>query len=773
MLRIRREGQDVIAEADSFVLALRKEDGWFRQYIHGRREPKTFLRSEIAGSAVKTQVVPVFSEVAVVEEPKCLRFSLKGTRNAHSFSATITLHENENYIRVDIQDRPIERVEIEAITSTYRLWAKDPDFVFAPYIRPFDDNVIGQWGLKSPIIAYHKGDTLILLVADTNNLNEVKPPLPAYLDFDAELEAPRIGYGLTTHKPSGYFYFRHDAGDTISTQAPLRYSYYLVINTDVPVDESAGIAARFLWKHLGEPYLRTALPQVAPLESYARKGMAYAVNTLWDEFDYNGKRCGGIRSGLRYPNDIWFQNQHNALDSALALHYWGSLWKDEELIRKASCVKNLILSSPSERGLFSTVFTANIRFGVRRPQWHTSKHWMSRDIVGEFGSVSTRSLSNEIDWERVHHTVSLSTTATAMLDWYETAEADGELVKRCQAYADHLLGVQEQSGVIPSWIYRDTFEIEAILKENVDAACSGLFLAQLYRVTRDRRYLDAAIRVAEFILKRIRPEQHWQDYETTFDSLAKPINFYDYHTEQYAQTWGGIYWSSELCRILFEMTGKSSWLHAGSGIADYLTLFQAVWSPHFLSMNCFGGFAVGNCHPAWNNAGQQIIGRMLLKYYTITHDSHHLTRGLSAIRSSLPLMFRPENERVARHFSDGPEGWCVENYGHRGQDKAAISSSYDWGLGNLLPSLAILKKEYGTLLVDLNRGNAFGVDGVVIRSCQIEGGRVEIELDDQVGEGRQITATILADSETQVELFINGGRLGGGVVTGGRMQITG
>ena len=776
MLRISRERDDVVVETGHLMLALRKQGGSYTQYMHSRRGgAPPLLRSEPGLVGEKGRIIPSFDTLKVVDDRQAVRLELQGASGVHRFGCTITVREAEKWIHIVVKDRLAQPVQLEGIASTYRVVRTNPDFVFAPYIRPFDDTVIGQSAFKSPVIAWLAGGTLLLLVADTDQLNAVKPPIPAYLDFDAELDEPRMGYGLITHAFSEILYFRHRAGETVQFgPGELSYGYYLVVEEEVQPEDAAGVVSRFLWQSLATSYSASTLPQLVPLETYARRGLDYAIPTLWQEFDLQGKPCGGIRSGLRFPNDIWFQYQHNNLDSALALHYFGELWNDAELRRKAECVKNLILTSPQDRGLFSTVFTANIRFGVLRPQWISSSHWVSPDLAAAYGMMSRQSLSRLIDWDMVYHTVSCSTAAHTMLVWYQEVEADPHLVERCRAYGDYLLAIQQQSGAIPSWIYRDSFEVEALLKDNVNSACSGMFLAELYRVTRDPKYLTAAQRVAAFILERIRPIRQWQDYETFFDSLAKPFDLYDHHTNQYPQTTGGIYWTSELLRILFETTGEKSWLIEGARVTDYLSLFQAVWSPHFLSMYCFGGFAVGNGHPAWNDARQQLFGRLFLRYYNLTHDAMYFSRGLAAIRANLPLIFMPENQRVSPCYKDGPQGWCMENYSHRGQDKCVtVTGSYDFSLGNCLTSLGFLLREYGTLAVNLDNDQVLGVDGVVVRSCRVEGSRIDLVVEDKVGEARKPVVTILSTQDKVVEVILNGMPYGTGMIRDGKLRLGG
>ncbi len=721
-------------------------------------------------------IIPSYDAFRLVEQPPGVELIMRGADGPHQYTCTYTVPAADKWVHVLVQVEISGAIELEGIRSAYQIAEGAPEFVFAPYIRPFDDTVVGQSGFKSPALAWLAHDALLILLADTAHLNAARPPLPAYLDLDADLREPRIGVGLITQQPADAVYFRHREGDAVCLPSGSRFSYafYLSLHSGVRAEDAPTLVSKLLWDILAKPYLARPLPQVVPLETYAQRGLHYALEALWTEFDLEGRRCGAIRSGLRFPNDVWFQNQHNALDSALALHFFGRLWNNRELSRKASCVKELLLSSPDNRGLFSTVFSRNIRFGVPRVQWTSSSHWMSPDIAEEFGSISGRALARLVDWDSVHHTVSCSTVAYSMLTWYQEVEADKRLLERVRAYGEYLLSIQQQSGAIPSWIHRETHEIDGLLKDSVDSSCSGMVLAELYRVTKDQRYVQAAVKVARFVLDNVRPEGRWQDYETIFDSLAKPVGYFDRHTRQYAQTAGGIYWSCELFRILYEATGEHSWLTEGIRTLDYLSLFQSVWAPYFLSMNCFGGFAVGNSHPGWNDARQQLFGRLMLRYWELTKETRFFTRGLAAIRATLPLMFLPENETVApTTYADGEIGWSYENYSHRGQDGPAISSSYDWGLGNCMTSLGWVLHKYGTLVIDLETNEALGIDGLSVRSCTIKGGHINLELEDHMPHRGMMSIMVVGAKDMDVEVTINGLTFGKRQVRGGRARISG
>ncbi|HEX9655537.1 MAG TPA: hypothetical protein VGB89_01325, partial [Bacteroidota bacterium] len=87
---------------------------------------------------------------------------------------------------------------------------------------------------------------------------------------------------------------------------------------------------------------------------------------------------------------------------------------------------------------------------------------------------------------------------------------------------------QEPSGVIPSWF--DPIALvpaETFLEENAETAGAALFLAELYSRTEKQRYLLAAEKAMDYIVRSILPENKWFDFETFFSCSRKPVGFFD------------------------------------------------------------------------------------------------------------------------------------------------------------------------------------------------------------------------------------------------------
>jgi len=177
-----------------------------------------------------------------------------------------------------------------------------------------------------------------------------------------------------------------------------------------------------------------------------------------------------------------------------------------------------------------------------------------------------------------------------------------------------------------------------------------------------------------------------------------------------------------------EIGGSDEDMRRAISIVDYLCLYQAVWSPPFLSLAVFGGFVVGNGHPAWSDARQGFFAQALPYYYRLTGNPEYLERAVSAARAALPLAFIPENAPISPIWNVGPPGHSDENYGHRGQDGRAVDHSIDFGVGYSLAAYGMIAHEYGDLYVDLEGRVAVGIDGIAVQRAEFEPAAVRLEV---------------------------------------------
>ena len=647
-----------------------------------------------------------------------------------------------------------------AMLARYEFRPGPAQFAFAPHIRPADDHTIAQWGMKTPAAIVQSGRETFALVLDTDLAGAQSRTLPLAIDMEADplvRQKPLLGIGFQWAEPVDLNYFRTlKSGALTLAGEPVRFGYYLWVGTDHAPGAGYRDVARFVWEVMGSRRIgQTVAPQVAGFAHYARIGLAYGFAELWKEFEVSTGPGGAFLNGICYPNDVWFQSLFNHLRSAIGVWAFGHP-------EQANRIKNLALSAPMlAAGPFKTIFHSAIRQARRDDAWVTSSHWMlSSGVESKMRSVRRNNLVKTVDWENLYHTVDCSWTAYWMLRWHRDVEADQRLVQFAVRYAAFLLREQRASGAIPSFFRGEALAAEPLLAENVGTAASGALLALLHELTGERKYFDAAARAARFIEREVLVRRVWQDYEVIFDSGAKPLGFFDRHTQQYAQVTQGMVWSAAMFGTLARTTGQPFLERAGE-VVDYLALFQQVWDPPFLSVKTFGGFPVGNSHPSWNDARTPLLATAFADHYDLTREPQYLQRAVAAVRASLVLMFMPENKPVSGIYEQGPRGHADEGYAGRGRDEQFTGLSFDFPVGAALSSIALMKQRYGDVYVDASREFAIGIDGWLVHAVRANESAIDLTMKYAFADERPAPARIVIErATTPAALTVNGRMLG-------------
>ena len=104
------------------------------------------------------------------------------------------------------------------------------------------------------------------------------------------------------------------------------------------------------------------------------------------------------------------------------------------------------------------------------------------------------------------------------------------------------------------------------------------------------------------------------------------------YTGQHPQNTLSIHQAAEACLSLYELTGKTEYLHRGEAILDYLSLYQQVWSPRWLSCDLFGGFGVQNTDGEWSDSRQGYFAVTYMRYFGATGKREYFERGVAALR---------------------------------------------------------------------------------------------------------------------------------------------
>jgi len=677
------------------------------------------VRHEIAtsrGTVVAASVEEPWTEVE--SGRRSLMFT--GPTPAGPARLTLTLPPAGPWLRCRLE--AVVTGRLSQLMALYEFRGGPLDFSFAPHIRPADDHVVAQWGMKTPAAILQSGPVTMALALDPQLVTRQSRRLPLALELEADplaRERPLIGAGVKVSEPVDLNYFRHRPELAVDLDGErVRFGYLMWAGDTQAAALGYREVASALWRLMGSGRLRrTVAPQVAPFEHYARAGLGYAVENLWLDLDLPSGPGGAVLNGICYPDDVWFQSLFNHLRSAIG--FWGFGQPG-----RARRVKNLALSTPQlPEGPFKTIFRSPVSQGRREHAWVTSSHWMlSPGVEDKMRSVRRQNPVKLLDWESLYHSVDCSWTAYWMLRWHREVEADQRLVAVAARYAEFLLGRQTASGAIPSFFRVPGLEADPLLSHNVGTAASGALLAALHLVTGDERFLRAARRAARFVEQEVLSSRRWQDYEVVFDSGAKPLGFFDRHTQQYAQTTQGMSWAAAMFQSLYRATGEPADLERAGEVVDYLSLYQQLWDPAFLSVRTFGGFPVGNSHPSWNDARTALLATTFADQHALTGEPEYLERAVAALRASMVLMFLPENRAVSGIFDAGPWGHADEGYAGRGRDERFTGLSFDFPVGAALSSITLVKRRYGDAYVDAARAYGLGLD-----ACRGGGFRVRRE----------------------------------------------
>jgi hypothetical protein len=641
----------------------------------------------------------------------------------HSTSISATRRKDRRWIDFVVEDELTQDLRLHSIFARFRFSplgkGEEPDFVFSPLLRPKDDQVIGQHIFRSPALMIQKGSLFCALLPDLDILDREWRTLPGCLDLDFLTQdgIPTLSYGLCPHELDGHVYYKSSPSITADLRAgqKLRFGFSLYCDADVTTAGALRAVVGSMWSEHGHGlYAEDVRPQVLPFDRYAEYGYGFDFEHIWREFEIDKEPCGGSVTGvLGNADSIWFQGWFNNLRTAYGMYLFGKEATSGKLIemdlcQKARLTRNLALNAPQKGGVFPTLY--NTRTG----EW-----------LGYYGAGVSR---------EHYHTLDCSWTCYWLLRWNEDLEPDNRTIPFCERYAEFLIANQLDSGCIPSWFKMDTLEpIETFRDLNAETTCNALFLAELYRVTKEEKYLDAAKKAADFITREVIPQNKWFDYETYFSCSPKPLDFYDRHTHQWPQNDLSMHWAAEMFKTLYQATGEKGYLDLGVRMLDYLSLYQQVWCPSYLSIYGFGGFGVQNTDGEWNDARQAVFATTYLDYYELTGNKEYFERGVAAIRASFACMYIPENRNICpKTYSKQPTGYSDENYGHGGTDSPAGPSSFDWGTGSALAAAAYARHRFGDVFLDLDRGAAFGIDGIVARVSRAMGDRVSLDVFTQV-----------------------------------------
>ena len=313
----------------------------------------------------------IFSEVQLHRpDDRSVVVRLSGSMQGNAVIMRVTIHEANSIVHCEIENALAgERPAIEYLMSSYaflpggRAFAsgEEPEFTWAPNLRPTNDAVIGDLAFFSPAAIVQHGRYAAALIPDIHILARNRT-MPASLDLDLSnglLFAPLLSYGFCDYEPgAGGAYFRHDISLSrrLDTNR-LVYGYDLLVNADCKRDAAGKQVARYLWSRYGTgastrqkrkdegPRLPTLPAASAAYESWA-KGQVREARAMRDAVLNSTGRNGlfatrfdrgvGFWRGCRYPESAaHYSTAECSEELCWLLRLHGEFEPSQETLRKA------------------------------------------------------------------------------------------------------------------------------------------------------------------------------------------------------------------------------------------------------------------------------------------------------------------------------------------------------------------------------------------------------------------------------------------------------
>ncbi|HVW61340.1 MAG TPA: hypothetical protein VHC48_14920 [Puia sp.] len=589
-----------------------------------------------------------------------------------------------------------------------------PVFHWAPHLTPTDSNIIAQHVFRTPAMIVQSQRQQLVVVPDLDILagqnNTSNPGSGWYMDMDAPANRLTLGLSLSKIKEHVLYYRRRGA---VYPPGKRTVGFYLFTSSDTAhLFDPWQRPLSFCWEKWGrslflqgEPLpARAIAPDVSQTYQWAFGSWKKSV---WQELELDGKKVGApvfIVNVTQSPNwkgdvneredrSIWNQAWFNSLRSASGLYRYAREKKDTMLLRYALETKELALSFPQKDGFFYAVIATPMETVNKNGKvLHRSKGWDS----AYFGNSNRNPYTNDIR-QSPFHILDMSYTAYLMLEWYEELQKDDRLVQYAKRYADALLGIQRPDGFFPAWLALGSMEPLPHLDSSPETSMSVTFLLEMYKVSGDARYRDAAIKAMQAVIDHIIFQGRWEDFETYWSCsrygsdvlVGRKIA----RNDQYKQNTLSMYWTAQALYASFETLHDARYLRYGQRVLDEMLMYQASWQPPYMYVNVLGGFGVMNGDGEWNDSRQSLFAELILQYGKALNHPAYIQRGLAALKASFVMMYSPYNPKTKEQwqrkwdfFGKEDYGFMMENYGHGGTTGAGglgigEFTIYDWGNG--------------------------------------------------------------------------------------------
>ncbi|MHA1489716.1 MAG: hypothetical protein ACTSRI_08675 [Promethearchaeota archaeon] len=593
-----------------------------------------------------------------------------------------------------------------------------PNFHWTPHLTPTNEHVVDQHLFRSPALIATNYNNVLILIPDLDILSRSYETLESpfekkkprwYLDLDAPNNIFVTGLCNTRVKEHLLFIRNNEA---LHPKGLNQFGFYIMYYEDEKIANNPWRKVLdFLWSKWGETLYKNNNPLPPDLSVYVEITYDWAFNRwkehVWQEFTINGKKVGApifINNISQSPNylkpywerefrSIWNQAWFCSLRSASGLYRYAKRTNNEEYLEKAILTKELALSFPQKNGFFpSLIGTDTEKIKIEGKRVSRSKGWDDY-----FWGNSNRNPFTLDPRCSPYHILDMSWTAFNMLIWYDELERDERLLEYANRYAEALLPLQDEDGFFPAWLDLETLKPMGILDKSPETSLSVTFLLKLFKLTEEKKYLQAAFKAMLSIIKNVIPEGRWEDFETYWsccrfglDHIGKKFK----RNNIFKQCNFSMFWTAQALLEYYHITDEIEYLRIGQRVLDEMLMTQASWQPPYISVNTLGGFGVMNCDGEWNDARQSLFAELIIQYGVELNCKEYIQRGLAALRASFVMLYcaqipktKIQYEKAWDFFNEKDYGFMMENYGHLGitsPDGKGIGdfTIYDWGNGS-------------------------------------------------------------------------------------------
>ena len=715
-------------------------------------------------------------EVAVVEEVEGrATVTLRGRRGDTAVEQTIEMQPGGRSVHIEARATLAgvpPRIEYLLMPFVAAI-AGRPESSHAPSYQPTSDSIVGDRAFFAPLAAVQHETLFVGVVPDvefanrhavfaagarqhpdSNSFPVAVDPARVTMPTGLALHLPRdsvgrsvIGFGLIDAIVHQHVWFEHPqaAGTMVRELADrdVAIAFDLLLDAEAPRFRGHEAAARHLWKRFGHDAFLRPRPQALPLAEYAAvcypahanyQGYEVAGATLrhrdlpgrpemhcWQEWEADGVPVGGFRlHAPQWFDFIAFLGWWNNACDATGLYSWGTRTGDAALVDKARRMVALAVSAPQDGGLFPGIYDLRGKRWIQS-LWAPPREGYDparRDAYWNWTATSA------------YQTAAASVTAGYLMQYRRTCEDDPRILPFVRRYGDFLVAALGEDGCVPAWFDAERRPLPSLAK-NADGGAHAWVLAELFLATRDDRYLAAARRAAAFLEREVMPRRRWADFEALYSCAIKPETFHDERTGQGPCNTISMSWALQGFLAMHEATGERRFLEAAESVADFASLFQAAWAPEFVvTAYPFGGVSSQLGDAEWLDQRAHRFADPFVRIGLLTGRNDLVERGVAAARSSLTLTSHPRHRANGIYtHTDFPTGLGPENVDHEGFPQRPLSSGPSWGAVGGLAGVAHVLDRLGGAFVDVERGIAVGVDGVIVTGVELQERTLRVSLE--------------------------------------------